>query len=514
MNKVSRGAWLTTVSIIGLAFTAVMSQPLPGDVFREYHMIKGGSGGDPEKAYADKNLVYVVAADGYTTGTRTFENIDAQNATKAEIVLMYWGGHVGSSNRRMWFNESSAMPLPIPENTPGNPLCEVYHLANATIEIPLQNLKNGNNDFKMAVDECIEECKGPWGWFWVRQAILRVYYNPDKVAHPAGSISLPEAGSLIVPNQPVTVQTVGDNIKRIEVIGKYRDYSWDGTGQFDTWHGAYWLEELEMSFHVGKLSGDNRTLEWNNRWIPDQDDIKLAARIEDENGMIYFTEPVQNLSLTHLDKIVKLYHPNSPRSIAVWHGQTLSYKFTINDDMPVLAAQLVGGTFSGQGDDRSVKFNGTAITGEAGKNEAVWGNHNTTGMIAHPIKAQAVKKGTNTLSIYANQPGHHPFEWHWPGPGILVEYQNPNPVGVKRSARPSSQSQTAFEGNDRALEIGKHNLNGTISVFNLTGRKISTYGLKTVAENSIMLTKSFGNAMFILSHHAESDHSHKKFYAH
>jgi len=422
-------AFLFTIFLSFFIAQNTFSQPQPGDVFREYHMIKGGSGGDTAWAWADKNLVYVTGEGDSAEGPRrirTFENIDIKHATKVELVLMHWGGHLGTQNKRVYFNNSPAIPIPLLENTDWLPICEFYHLSNAAIEIPMEYVKQGSNDWAMAVDSCFEHCSGPWGWMWARQAILRVYYDAEKVDNPTGKITQPTAGSTIGNNATVTVKTRGKDIQRIEVVGKYRDFSWDGSGDYTTWHGSYWLENLEMSFHVGTIKGATRSLQWNNRWVPDQDSMQLAARIKGKDDLIYMTEAVGNITLSHGDKVVKMYTNTPKGSHDIWENGAFRIPLPSMPGVPV-AARIAVSTFSGQGKDRNVYLNGTLITGPAGENEDTWGNHNTLAMVTHDVATHALQVGHNIIGVIAHQPGHHAFEFNWPGPALFVEYDRSFP---------------------------------------------------------------------------------------
>jgi len=175
----------------------LVANPRPGDVFREYHMIGGGSNGK-ENAEWMNTFVFIAQHTGEksTPGNRTFKNVDLKHATKAEFVASYWGGHIGSANKRVIFNDNPPVKLPLIKNTPHRPVCYFFQQCQAACEIPLNYLKQGKNEFRLKVDNQV--CHSfTWGWFWTNQVIIRIYYDSKKVANPKDKIKSLQPNSTI-----------------------------------------------------------------------------------------------------------------------------------------------------------------------------------------------------------------------------------------------------------------------------------------------------------------------------
>src|SRR6056297_1738666 len=213
------------VIIICFLLTGLAGQgygfPKPGDVFREYHLVGGGSNGNPDAEWQD-DFVFISHHTGElsTKGDRRIEKVDLKHAVKAEFVAVIWGGHLGSENKRVIFNDNSPVALPLIKNTPNNPLCYHFQQSQAACEVPLAHLKQGDNDFRLEVDNQI--CYSfDWGWFWTNQVVLRVYYDKDKVDHPSGKMATPAPNSTITELSKISCEIESGNVTSVEFIGKY-----------------------------------------------------------------------------------------------------------------------------------------------------------------------------------------------------------------------------------------------------------------------------------------------------
>lgn len=397
---------------------SVNAEPQHGDVFREYHLTEGGSNGVKDMAWADE-FVFISHHTGErsTQGNRCFEHIDLTHAIKAEFVASYWGGHIGSSKRRVVFNDFPGVELPLIKNTPTMPECYFSQQCQAACEIPLDYLKDGENDFRLEVDNQI--CYSfNWGWFWTNQVVLRIYYDASKVEYPYGKIIEPLSNSTITGFSRFDCKIESGNPEKVEYIGKYKDFSWGGSGEFNTWHGIFYMKDTDLQKHIGTASGLFPHLHWDNRWIPDQEDIKISARLIDKSGFIYMTDAIENITLAHQDRVMKMYTANDvPENFAT---QTDSAMCTIDipDDLSkAFIAKIVLSTFSGGPVDREVYMNNIPIV------KGGWGLWHRLAFCEEYIPLKVLKQGKNEFKIKANYPGEHAFEVNWPGPVIFIEYE-------------------------------------------------------------------------------------------
>lgn len=408
-------AFLTLILLTGGFLTA---EPRPGDVFREYHITGGGSNGEKDAEWADE-FVYISHHTGEngTKGDRIFQNIDLVHAIKAEFVASYWGGHIGSENRSVVFNDHPRINLPLIKNASSRPECYFSQQSQAACEIPLENLQQGNNRFRLEVDNQI--CYSfDWGWFWTNQVVLRIYYDPASVNHPMGKISEPASNSTITNFSTISCEIEKGDIEKVEFIGKYDDFSWGGSGEFNTWHGIFWMKDHGLQKHIGSASGLYPYVNWDCRWIPDQENIKIAARLIDKSGLIYMTEPIENITLSHGNRMVKIYPPsNVPENFATQTDSIMCNIYIPDDLSNAFAAKLVLSTFSGGTPDRQVFINDVLVA------KGGWGLWHRLAFCEEQIPLSLLRKGNNEFKIKAHYPGEHAFEVNWPGPVIFVEYE-------------------------------------------------------------------------------------------
>lgn len=405
---------------IGFSITGQLyANPRPGDVFREYHLVGGGSNGKEDAEWMD-TFVFIAHHTGEksTPGNRKFKNIDLKHATKAEFVASYWGGHIGSANKRVIFNENPAVKLPLIKNTSNRPVCYFFQQCQAACEIPLDYLKQGTNEFRLEVDNQV--CHSfNWGWFWTNQAVLRIYYDSANVDNPEGKIESPQPNSTISDLSKVACTIESGDAERVEFIGNYKDFSWGGTGEFDTWHGIFWMQDTEMQRNIGNASGLYPYLNWNNRWIPDQEGIKIAARIIGKSGLIFMTEAVEDITLDHGDRTVRMYPASDVPEAFATQTKSKQCNIYIPDELDkAFLAKVVVSTFSGGTPDREVYINGKAVR------KGGWGDWHKLAFCEEYVPVDMLKQGVNTFEIRANYPKEHAFEINWPGPVLFVEYKN------------------------------------------------------------------------------------------
>jgi len=405
------------IALLSLLFQSAAAEPQPGDVFREYHLVEGGSNGEAGEEWKDE-FVFVSHHTGErsTVGHRKFHGIDLTSAIKAEFVACFWGGHIGSERRRVIFNDHEPVFLPKIQDTPTCPECYFSHQCQAACEIPLESLREGINEFRLEVGDQI--CYSfDWGWFWTNQVVLRVYYDSEKVDHPMGKIKLPLPNQSVSRFSKISCEIDEGSAESVEFIGNYKDFSWGGSGAFKSWHGIFWGKNPELQRNIGNASGMFPYTNWNNRWIPDQKDMQIAARIIGRNGLIYMTEVVEGITMDHGDRMVKMYTSQDvPENFATQTGSK-SCTIEIPDDLTnAFMAKLVLSTFSGGTADRIVKINGQTITSGG------WGRWHRLDFCEAFFPTHLLKPGSNTVTIEANYPGEHAFEVNWPGPVILVEF--------------------------------------------------------------------------------------------
>ena len=294
--------------------------------------------------------------------------------------------------------------------------CYYRTLLRATVEVPLDQLKQGANRFQFRAEPQI--CHGfDWGFYWVYAFTARVYYDGSR-AHPTGEILSHEDGGRMgeFPRFVVDARSVESPIQRVDVIANYEDFNWEGDGIFRQWH--YIMERGQLKHHVGSAFAAPWAVNWDTEWIPDQDQpVEVAARITDNTGLTYLT-PSRKLKFERTGRSVKMYKAKDvPEVFGVRVGRRLSCNIPIDGKLETARnARLVLSTWSAA-HDGEISINKKKLVDRIGL------VHNYS-FDSIPVQAKTLKAGDNTFEIFSNTKEHAP-EVNWPGPVLLVEYTPP-----------------------------------------------------------------------------------------
>lgn len=396
------------------AFGRDQAVPAPGEVFREYTFrTEREHFGvlDPYAGHLEANNI----RQGEPPGTPKMLEIDSlEGATRAEIAVEYWGGHIGTTRQGFHVNGNDWVPLPQPVGTLHQP--ESYFrtlLGNPPVQIPLEWLQEGANAFQFtAGTQCYNDFK--WGFYWIYSFTVRVYYSPER-PHVVGRIASPHAQQVVddYPTIEVVVDGHASSAARVDVIGRYTDFSWSGTGAFSEWH--YQLMQGNIKRHIGSSKEVPAQIRWNTEWVPDQDEpVGLIARVTDQAGTVSTTGIVE-VNLKRSARSVRMYKSvNLPQGFGVRVGQRMECTIPIDDDLSyVKDARLVLSTWSAAHADE-LALNGRRLI------ERVGPVHDVS-FDSIPVPVSYLRNGDNVFSIYA-QTHHHAAEVNWPGPVLLLEF--------------------------------------------------------------------------------------------
>jgi len=405
------------LSSLSLICSVVWTAPGPGDVFRDFTYNYGASPGrhfselDPgckrefpetDSFYNKKHMV-----------PKTLE-LDLEGATKAEMSVEYWGGHIGTSEQKFKVNGNDWIYIPQPQNTPTEPEC--YYrtvLGNASVPIPLDQLKHGPNAFQFTCGPQIRY-GFDWGMFWVYSFTVRIYYNESK-PHPTGRVISAQSGSTIgdYPDISAEASSPNSSVKQVDFIGYYEDFDWEGDGVYRQWH--YQTQYGVIHRHIGTSAAHPYKVTWDNFWAPDQS-VRIMAKITDENGVCAMTLAVDNISLARQDRSVVMYKPYEvPERFGVRVGNRMTCKIDVPDSLEKAAdARLILSTWSADHAEE-IGLNGKILVEKIGR------VHDYS-YDAIPVPLENINQGTNVFHIFSNTE-HHAAEVNWPGPVLMVEFR-------------------------------------------------------------------------------------------
>lgn len=431
-------------------FLAVLlcAEPKPGDVFREFSYTHRFSELDlnSRREGLEKLRAGSVVA-------RQLEIPDLRSALRAEVVVEYWGGHIGTSSQQLRVNGGEWMDIPQPVGTPTSPHCYYRTLSRATVQLPLNQLRTGSNWFQFRAGPQI--CYGfDWGFYWIYGFTVRVYYDPSR-AHPRGEIIYPYDGAVVSDSPRFVVRAEGAEaaIASVEFLGRYEDFNWEGDGVWRQWH--YRLERGRLRNHIGTAVSPPYVVRWDTTWVPDQQEpVEIAARITDTLGMTYLTAPV-SVRLVRPNRSVKMFKPvGVPENFGVRKGRRMTCGIPVEGDLAnIRQARLLLSSWSAA-HEGVIELNGTPVTRRFG----VIHNYSFDSI---PVPARLIRNGVNEFAI-VSATNEHAAEVNWPGPVLLVEYDVPRPVAAGKAPwwhrawkyrLPITVDAGLCEQNDRPVEV-------------------------------------------------------------
>jgi hypothetical protein len=398
-------------------FTRILSaqteDPQPGEVFKEFFAKDFGM----YKNGATSDSVEVVAHID-----------DLKYAVRAELSVIESHAHIGTSDRSFRINNGEKRAFYKPDVQNEGYCYHYQHYGRAATGFPLQELDEGDNTIKFYLGKQV--CYGfNWpGWGNMGGVVLRVYYDPDKKGHPEGEIVAPLPNSEITDNLIIKVNIKENqrSIVRVDIIGNYYGFPFDGTEKFQNWHYHYQTGSANWHGQVDSRTRPPYNFYWNLKWIPDQDKpINLAARITDETGISFITQAVEGLTLKRNMRSVKMYIcPNLPEKFQSRLSEKMSCIIPIPDDIDKAESALLQSiTWPGhlEGKYKSImSLNGTTLVLIENTENEIDRHHYYPSEV--PINIRLLKKGENTFSIFSDTEGHM-AEVYWPGPAILVAYK-------------------------------------------------------------------------------------------
>lgn len=409
-----------------LPATLCASAAFAQEVFRETTY---NYGAPDESHFAERDPDSKRKFEGEHAGMATMKlrvpksvTLDLAGATRAELSVEFWGGHIGSASQSFSVNDRGWIQLAQPAGTPTEPQ-RFYRtlLGNNASPIPLDQLKNGENAFRFTVGKQIAY-SNDWAFYWIYDFTTRIYYDPAMKPHPTGEVIVWKGDPTFGDQLRLDVKASSPNgeIVRVDYIGEYDDFDWDGDGvwrewQYSTHHGV-------LRNHLGTVDRAPWSLRADVRWLPDQaQPIRVRARLTDRTGLTYLTPPVEftqrrehrGVRMIKCDVVPEKWMSRGGRE-SPQGGFTL----TEADLAGATYARLVLSTWSGDVEDTSVhelRLNGQRLAARFGK------FHNYS-QNALEVPLDRLKVGANEITVFSTFKGHM-IEINWPGPVLFIEYQ-------------------------------------------------------------------------------------------
>lgn len=414
------------LSASSLAELSAFGSPQPGDVFREYHWRPEGkwqrvTGPDAEPDGAKAHL---------PNDVNRIPLDDLELATRLEVQIEMLLCHAGTAGKQVRVNDNLWIDIPESDLIPGEsgqgpPNLEYQSMRYPTVEIPLEQVHEGVNTFEFTCRR--GTALGGWWPQWILYGVtFRVYYDAAK-PHPTGEITRPETGSVLSDRPWFAARVNGpEPIARVDFIGLYEDFNWEGDGNYRQWHSRTLFGEMHN--HIGTATESPYEVTWDTDWIPTQPEpIQVAARVVDAAGMCSITPAIGNLKLarSHTVRMCKPY--DVPKRWSTRAGERHSCKVEVPPELSrAKAAKIVMVTWNGIAAD-DIGINGTTAVTRVGKNHDL--SHDEFG-----VPVELIRPGTNTLSTFSDTV-HHGIEVQWPGMVLLIRYDEPEKPAIQEKHR-------------------------------------------------------------------------------
>jgi hypothetical protein len=266
------------------------------EVFREYTYHQGASN-YTHFAELDPDTKRVFTGEHVAMATMKRHvpkplQLDLVEAKRAELSVEYWGGHIGTGGQRFRVNNHDWIDLPQPIGTPAEPqrFYRVLH-GNNSVPIPLEQLQNGENVFQFTAGRQVAYFND-WGFYWIYDFTVRIYYDAAKKPHPIGEVTSPTERGRFGDAIRLEALVNDSDVSRVDFIGEYEDFDWDGDGVWREWQ--YATHHGVLDHHLGTINNAPWRCKHDARWIPDQSQaIRVRALITDAQGVTYATTPIE-----------------------------------------------------------------------------------------------------------------------------------------------------------------------------------------------------------------------------
>jgi hypothetical protein len=451
-RTVQRG--LVVMFMILLAAQGALSQhllsPQPGDIYKEFMRTMSGD----DWRVTDPNIdlgVYPQAAPFLPNPTLQLGVDDLSGAVRAEAVLNIWGGHVGTSGKKIRFNGNNWISIPefngsngIPDGHDGY---NYITQADIVVPIPLGDLVSGTNTFQGTNTGQTGPYGFGWGQFGWYSIILRVYYGSGKT-HSTGTVTSPSAGATFGEN-PTVSASVSGGTDRVDFLAYYDGYDTDGDGVWQEYHHDYCPPiggeyEPTIKNHVGTATGGSWQVTWDTRYVPDQasGSVKVLARIRNSNGVWYVSPEVTGLTLQRSGSFVRLYKPLDTPERAWARGDLgeVNIHYDVTDD-PSQATEVVGMVRTWNGIDGAQEPSDYNYRQFNGWGDGEYGGNHAYSFNVRSYPTSSLQSGTNTITFFSSNIVHHGIEILWPGPGLIVRYGgSAGTVPASITSHPASKS--------------------------------------------------------------------------
>ena len=340
---------------------------------------------------------------------------DLRRVRRVDLSTEVWGGHPGTTNKRVTINGRSTLSL--------QEVGTLHHHCThqyPTFNLRPQDLVNGYNSLQFACDQGDTF----WGHYIVDNIALRIGLPPDdrrisdqNLSSSHASVEADELGDGGLRFRLKSAESHDSRIDSVHYQARYFGYDENGNGLQTDWHGM--TKNKEPYGYIGTATEAPFEVKWNTRMIPAQQAVEVRAVVEFSKTpeLRYRTKSIKNLKIKHRDgKSVRLFGANDLPS-PFWSRANRKKRCNIDLDVDpndIVQAELhVVAWTGGAGSIKEYfKLNGKHFSiAEGSKHETIYSRI--------PVDPTLLRRGKNEITLLSDT-HHHGIEILLPGPTLAV----------------------------------------------------------------------------------------------
>ncbi|MBI4659912.1 MAG: hypothetical protein HY735_13810 [Verrucomicrobia bacterium] len=344
---------------------------------------------------------------------------DLRRLSGVELYLELWGGHPGTSQKRLIVNGRGHYA--IPEVGTADKHCTHQY---PTIPLAVTDLVNGYNAIQFACDQG----SGFWGHFIVDNACLRLALtngHPHLVKEGLAPFKAELKTTLSPGDRELIVLELESSdptrIAAVDFEGFYSGYDENGNTLTHDWHG--FTKDRKPSAILGTATEPPFRLNWDVRMLPAQKEVTVRATIHFKGltNLVYLSRATSGCEIPDRTRTTVALYSTADLPQPFWSRANRARECSIHLDIAperIEAAELhVVAWTGGPGDVRDYfKLNGRHLGVADGAAHRVAYSH-------REIDPKLLQKGANKLVLLSDTE-HHGIEIFRPGPALMVRYRN------------------------------------------------------------------------------------------
>jgi hypothetical protein len=457
---------LLALGLGGVAEGQSLRDPVPGDVYKEYAVVAPAPVENPDDIALD-------ASSGPSYSGRAPENSsvslvidDLKHAKRAETIIEL-AANSNAPSIQIALNQKNVWT-----RTSGLKASATRSDSNVAVPVSLATLRDGVNDVQTwvkppASDSVADQEPRETVFEWAPWSLLltRVHYDPKQKPHASARIAMNDCETL--GERPVIRVEASSpvGISRVDVFAFYQGFDQAGSSSSSgRYHHSYhvplsvryddagqvqqYARNVPVSSHVGTATRAPFEVVWDTSLVPDQSrgDVRLIARVRDNNGVWFVTDEVRGLSLQREEQSKRLYNASStPTDVLRADDDFGQAAASVNVRLPdsfdpaqVESVKLLVATYGGDDLD-SIGVNQGAV-----RVPIAFGETDQFHFDSLRVDPATLRAGNNvlTFSTSARLGGVGLLK---PGPALLVTYRTANRAGRTASTKASWMQCLAYK---------------------------------------------------------------------